>query len=113
MSKPTTRTLVSPYHYIFMQVSPPTEHIALRYAIQKALQQTFGITRAGLAVDILSEQGEKFGKENDDLVVLRVASEDAEYVLSALPTWNNPSMRVVRETPFLASDNPMGNDLMD
>ncbi|QRW00592.1 hypothetical protein RhiJN_28610 [Ceratobasidium sp. AG-Ba] len=95
MSKAKSRTLESPYHYIFLEVSPPTEHLSLRYAIQKALQQTFGITRAGIAVDILSEEG--------DSVVIRVVSEDAKYVVSALPTWSNPTMRVLKETPFLPS----------
>ncbi|KAG8704277.1 hypothetical protein FRC08_002330 [Ceratobasidium sp. 394] len=108
MSKPAARALTSPHHYIFLQVSPHTEHLALRYAIQKALQQTFGITRAGLGMDILSEQGEKVDGEDKDLVVLRVASEDANFVLSALPTWNNPTMRVIHSTPFLPNGGIVG-----
>jgi hypothetical protein len=75
MPKSTTRTLTSPYHYILIKVSPPTDYLALRYAIQKVLQQTFGIARAGLGIEILNGQDEKVDGEDQDLVVLRVASE--------------------------------------
>ncbi|KAF8598363.1 hypothetical protein BDV93DRAFT_526798 [Ceratobasidium sp. AG-I] len=63
-----------PYHYITLQLAPPTERLALRHAIQKSLQRTFGITRAGVGIDVLTEEGVEVGGEEREVVVLRVAS---------------------------------------
>ncbi|CUA77654.1 hypothetical protein RSOLAG22IIIB_12739 [Rhizoctonia solani] len=103
-----TRGLSSPYHYIMIRVSPPAETLALRHTIQRALQQLFGITRAGIPIDVLSEatenvDGKEFGK-----VILRTMAEDVEFVLAAIPVWSNPTMvmRVVRHSLFLPGLDP-------
>jgi hypothetical protein len=80
-----TRSLSSPYHYIAIHVAPPTEQLALRYAIQKALQQLFGVTRAGTAVDVLNEEVEIVGGQEQGLIILRVAAEWV-YQLLICPT---------------------------
>ncbi|CAE6435788.1 unnamed protein product [Rhizoctonia solani] len=96
-----TRTLDSPYHYIIFSVSPPTETLALRHAIQKALQQLFGTTRAGIPIDILYEDAEDIGGKDFREVVLRTVTEDVEFLLAALPVWSNPTMRVIKHGAFL------------
>ncbi|KAL5640104.1 hypothetical protein ACGC1H_007409 [Rhizoctonia solani] len=96
-----TRTLSSPYHYIMIRVSPPTETLTLRHTIQKALQQLFGLTRAGIPIDVLSEVTENVDENEYGKVVLRTMAEDTELVLAALPVWSNPTMRVVKHGIFL------------
>ncbi|GAB1524243.1 hypothetical protein RhiTH_007396 [Rhizoctonia solani] len=96
-----TRTFDSPYHYIVIQVSPPTETLTLRYAIQKALQRLFGLTRAGIPIDVLSEVTENVDGKEYGRVVLRAVTEDVEFVLAALPVWPDPTMRVVEHSTFL------------
>lgn len=71
------RNLSSPYHYIVVHVSPPTDNLALRYAIQKALQRLFGVTRAGIAVDVLhhDQEAETATSEEQGRSILRIAAE--------------------------------------
>ncbi|KAG8702285.1 hypothetical protein FRC11_011579, partial [Ceratobasidium sp. 423] len=66
-----TRTLRSPCHYAIIHVSPPTETLTLRHTFQKALQQLFGVTRAGIPIDILSEDVENVDGKEYGKVVLR------------------------------------------
>ncbi|KAH7338685.1 hypothetical protein B0J17DRAFT_387152 [Rhizoctonia solani] len=96
-----TRTLSSPYHYVLVHVSPPTETLTLRHTIQKALQQLFGVTRAGIPIDVLSDTTENLDGKEYGKVVLRMMTEDAELVLAALPVWPSPTMRVVKHGVFL------------
>ncbi|KAJ1302516.1 hypothetical protein OPQ81_002834 [Rhizoctonia solani] len=96
-----TRTFSSPYHYIIIHISPPVETLTLRHTIQKALQQLFGVTRAGIPIDVLSEVVENLDGKDYGRVVLRTMAEDVEFVLAALPIWTNPTIRVVKHGTFL------------
>ncbi|CEL54349.1 hypothetical protein RSOLAG1IB_06999 [Rhizoctonia solani AG-1 IB] len=96
-----TRTFSSPYHYILIRVSPPTDSLTLRHGIQKALQQLFGLTRAGIPIDVLSEAIESVDRKEYGRVVLRTAADDVEFVLAALAVWSDPTMRVIKNSPFL------------
>ncbi|KAG6899622.1 hypothetical protein C0993_008564 [Termitomyces sp. T159_Od127] len=46
-------SLPSPYHYIRIAISPARDALGLRKTLQDALTQTFGITSAGLYIDVL------------------------------------------------------------
>ena len=69
MSKSTKKSNQARYHYLRLEIQPPTSgELYLEQAIQSAMQQTFGITH-GLVVDILwmAEAG------ND--AIIRIPSE--------------------------------------
>ncbi|KAG6811504.1 hypothetical protein H0H92_007106 [Tricholoma furcatifolium] len=91
----------SQYHYIRIALTPPSTYrdaLTIRKTLQDALTQTFGVTSAGLHVDILW--------------VAEDSSDDASKILAAIVAWSDaPSLRVVRESPFLpslaVSDDPL------
>ncbi|KAL1741378.1 hypothetical protein HDZ31DRAFT_45573 [Schizophyllum fasciatum] len=95
----TTNFAASGNHYCKFSVSPPcSDALSLRRAVEDALGQTFGVTSARIAVDIL------WVAEDGDEAVMRISTGDAAKLFAALAAYDGiPRMTLVKESPFLPS----------
>ncbi|KXN92540.1 hypothetical protein AN958_05395 [Leucoagaricus sp. SymC.cos] len=87
------------YHYLRLRMFPPNkEALAVRKSISNALLQASGLSAERIFIDMLAIAGS--GEE----CVLRVRSEDAPMVSTALISWEDGGkFSLVKESPFLPS----------
>ncbi|KAF5381525.1 hypothetical protein D9757_008129 [Collybiopsis confluens] len=90
--------LNSNYHYLRLSLEPKEqEQLRIRYTIQQALLETFGITAGSIYLDIL------WVAQDGSDVVIRIRPDDARNVLAAATSWSSPKMQLVKESSFLPS----------
>lgn len=85
------------YRYIRFSVTPGiTEPLFLKKRFEDALMQCFGLSRAGMYIEILriAESGEE--------VVVRVAEEDAQALLGAVVAMIKIQISLVHESNILS-----------